>query len=185
MNLIMVGFMASGKTSVGRRLAHRLGYAFLDTDHFIESKIGCTIPEIFSIQGEAYFRDLETRLASRLHKLENTVISTGGGMIITPGNQERLQAAGVIVFLKARKQDIIERLKRDSRRPKAREDGDLETTVANLMTARLPVYEQADIILETGGKSVNRVCGEIIRELAKYPSRPTPDTEEPAPPTTP
>ncbi len=175
MNLIMIGFMASGKTSVGRRLAQRLGYSFLDTDQFIESEIGCSIAEIFSIQDEAYFRELETRLASRLHKLNNTVIATGGGMIISPGNKERLQRTGTIIFLKARRQDILERLQRDSRRPKAREGDDMETTVANLMTNRLPVYEQADIVIETGGKSVNRVCGEIIRELASPRAKSTPE----------
>jgi shikimate kinase len=177
MNLILIGFMASGTTSVGRRLAQRLAYGFIDTDQFIESEIGCTISEIFSIQGEAYFRELETRLAHRLPKLENTVIATGGGMIITPGNHERLREAGTIIFLKARKEDIMERLERDTRRPKAREGDDLETTVSNLMAERLPVYEQADIVIESGGKSVNRVCGEIIRELSKIKASETKASE--------
>ncbi len=170
MNLVLVGFMASGKTAVGRRLAKRLGYAFLDTDTFIESELGCTVSDIFSIQGEAYFRTLESRLAGRLCKLQNTIIPTGGGLPITPGNMERLKAAGRVVFLKADLEDILERLQRDSRRPMVRQglkQGNLRETVARLLGERLPIYEQSDLIVETHGKSMSRVCGEIIRRAAE------------------
>lgn len=167
MNVILIGFMGSGKTSVGRRLAQRLGYGFVDTDHFIEGEIGCTIAEIFSIQGEDYFRTLETRLAKRLKALQNTVIATGGGMIVQPGNQEHIRQAGLVVFLNAERGDIIQRLQRDSRRPKLK-DGSLEETVDRLMAERLPIYEQSDIIIPTGGKSINRVCGELLKEIGKH-----------------
>lgn len=166
MNLILVGFMGSGKTSVGRRVAQRLGYSFLDTDQFIENEIGCTIAEIFSIQGEDYFRTLERRLAARLSKLQNTVIATGGGMMVQPGNLERLRKAGPIVFLNAEREDLMRRLERDTRRPMLKK-GELEATVERLMAERLPVYKQSDIIVSTGGKSINRICGEIIRKIAE------------------
>lgn len=165
MNLILVGFMASGKTTVGRRLSKRLGYAFLDTDHFIESEIGCSVAEIFSIQGEAYFRELETRLADKLHRTQNTVVATGGGIVMSPGNLERLRRAGVLVFLKTDREDLIRRLERDTRRPKV-QNSDLSETVDRLMGERLPVYEKSDVIVETKGKSINRICGEILRKIS-------------------
>ncbi|HKJ00130.1 MAG TPA: shikimate kinase [bacterium] len=178
MNVVLIGFMASGKTSVGRRLSQRLGYSFLDTDQFIETEMGCSIADLFAIQGEAYFRDVESRLAERLHRLQNTVISTGGGLPITPGNLERLRRAGTVVFLKASLEDIVKRLERDTRRPKA-QGGDLRETVTRLLADRLPIYEQADLVVESHGKGVNRVCGEIIRHLTAVQSRE--DAPEPAP----
>jgi len=167
MNVLLIGFMASGKTTVGRRLSQRLGYAFIDTDQFIESELGCTIADVFSIQGEAYFRALESRLAGRLKGLQNAVISTGGGMPISPGNLERLREAGTVVFIKASLEDILARLERDTRRPQVRE-GELRETVERLLAERLPLYEQADLVVESHGKSVNRVCGEIIRYLGEH-----------------
>ena len=169
MNLILVGFMASGKTTIGRRLSRRLGYSFLDTDQFIESEIGCSVADIFSIQGEAYFRDLESRLAQRLHRLTNTVIATGGGIMMTTGNIGHLRRTGTLVFLKAAPEDLLKRLERDTRRPKV-QAGELEETVERLLAERLPVYEQSDLTIETHGKSINRVCGEILRLIAEHPS---------------
>ncbi len=135
MNVVLVGFMGSGKTAVGRRIAHRLGYTLLDTDQFIEDQVGCTIAQLFEVQGEAYFRELETRLTAHLHKLDNHVISTGGGMLIAPGNPERLRAAGRTVFLNADPEEIMQRLERDTRRPKLK-GGELRETVARLLAER-------------------------------------------------
>ena len=166
MNLILVGFMASGKTSVGRRVARRLGYRFLDTDHFIESQLGCSIAELFASKGEAHFRALESRLARRLSALTNTVVATGGGLPVTPGNFEALRAAGVIVFLNADVDEIIQRLQRDTRRPKV-QGGDLRDKVLKLHGERFPVYSKADVIVDTKGKSVNFVAGDVIRLSAE------------------
>jgi shikimate kinase len=168
MNVVLIGFMGSGKTSVGRRLARRLGYRFVDTDQFIEQELGCTIAELFSHKGEAYFRELETRLARRLCKLDNAIIATGGGMPITPGNLDLLKQAGAVVFLKASLEDILLRLERDTRRPKLREGESLRETVTRLLEQRLPIYEQADFVVETAKKGMNRVAGEIIRLVAGF-----------------
>ncbi len=167
MNLVLIGFMASGKTSVGRRVARRLGYHYLDTDKFIEGELGCTIAELFQTKGEPHFRDLETRLAHRLAVLTNSVVATGGGMPITPGNMETLRKAGVVVFLKADVNEIIARLERDTRRPKV-QGGDLRATVERLYSERMLVYSQADIVIPTGGKSINQVAGDVIREVANF-----------------
>lgn len=166
MNLVLVGFMASGKTSVGRRVARRLGYRFLDTDHFIEGELGCTIAELFATKGEAHFRDLESRLARRLSALTNTVIATGGGMPVTPGNFDALRKAGVVVFLDADIDEIVQRLERDTRRPKV-QGGELREKALRLHGERVPVYRQADVVVDTKGKSVNRVAGDLIRLAAE------------------
>ncbi len=185
MNVALIGFMGSGKTSVGRRLSRRLGYRFVDTDHFIEQELGCTIGEVFASKGEAHFRELETRLARRLALLDNTVISTGGGFAITSGNLELLKQAGPVVFLKAALEDILQRLERDTRRPKLQE-GDLRGTVTRLLEQRLPRYAQADFTVETGTKGMNRVAGEIIRLVAGFQrAEPTFPAVEAPPPTPP
>lgn len=167
MNLVLVGFMGSGKTVVGRNISRRIGYGFLDTDHFIEKELGCTIADIFSEKGEAHFRKLETSLAERLDQLDNYVIATGGGILTTPGNLDRLRRAGVVVFLKADPEGIYARLQRDTKRPKLR-GGDLRETVERLLAERMPLYDQSDIVVETKGKAINRVVGEIIQRAAEF-----------------
>lgn len=164
MNVVLVGFMASGKSSVGRRLARRLGYQYLDTDHFIEQHSGLRISEIFSQYGEPFFRGLESKIAARLGGLENTIISTGGGMAAQPGNLAHLKRAGLVVFLKPELEDVIIRLGKDTRRPMVK-NGDLRETVTKLWEERLPLYEQSDFTLGTKGKSINRVACEIISQL--------------------
>ena len=164
MNIILVGFMASGKTAVGRRVAGRLGYTFLDTDHLIEEELGCTIAELFEQKGEAVFRQLETAVAERLGELENHVISTGGGMLTQPGNLERLQRAGLVVFLQADQEEIIERLQRDTRRP-LMQGADLHEKVSTLYAQRLPVYSQSDVVIKTKSMSINQVAAQVIRAI--------------------
>ena len=167
MNVIMVGFMGSGKTAVGRRLAQRLGYVFLDTDHFIETQLGKSINEVFAQEGEAYFRRLESALAGRLSALNNYVVSTGGGMVATPGNMELLRAAGTVVFLDADQEEIIRRLERDTKRPMLK-GHELRERVERLLGERRHFYEMAHVQVETKGKTVNRVAGEVIRQLGAF-----------------
>ena len=166
MNVVLVGFMASGKSSVGKRVARRLGYNFLDTDHFIEAELGCSISEIFSIQGEPYFRKLETRLLQNLPRLENHVIATGGGIVTTPGNMALLKHIGVVVFLNADIEDIISRLERDTRRPMV-QGGELRERVTTLLDKRLDLYREADVMVNTAGRSVNQTAGEVLRMVAQ------------------
>ncbi|MDH5752351.1 MAG: shikimate kinase [Deltaproteobacteria bacterium] len=167
MNLILVGFMGSGKSAVGRRLAQRLGYGFLDTDNYIEEQTGRSIAAIFAEEGEEYFRGLEKALAKRLAGLRNYVISTGGGMITTPGNLELLRAAGLMIFLDADKEEIIQRLERDSKRPLL-QGQDVRERVENLLAERMPLYSQCELRLPTRAKSVNKVAGELIRLIAEH-----------------
>ena len=180
MNLVLVGFMGSGKTVVGKNVSRRIGYSFLDTDHFIEKELGCTIADIFSEKGEAHFRRLEASLAERLDQVDNYVISTGGGILTTPGNLDRLRRAGVVVFLKADPEGIYKRLQRDTKRPMLRE-GDLRETMERLLAERMPLYHQSDIVVETKGKGINRVAGEIIQRAAEFRAEARAAPGEPAP----
>ncbi len=170
MNLVLVGYMGSGKTSVGRRVAQRLGYGYLDTDHFIEQEMGCSISQLFDEKGETFFRQIESRIAAQLHKLDNHVIATGGGILTRDGNLEALTQAGVTIFLNADPEDIYDRLQRDTRRPKLRE-GDLQETVTRMLEERMERYRQCSIIIDTKGKSVNRVAGKVIEEVAGFSTR--------------
>jgi len=167
MNIVLVGFMASGKTSVGRRVAKRLGYRFMDMDQFIEKEQGRTISDIFAKEGEAHFRALETALLRRMLHQENTVISCGGGIVTTSGNIDLLKQIGITVFLNADPEDILRRLEHDTRRPKV-QGGDLRERVITLLGQRMPLYQQADLSIHTLGKTPNQVAGELIGKVAGH-----------------
>ena len=118
-HVVLTGFMASGKTAVGRRLARRLGYDFLDTDQVIEQKAGRPIPEIFSRSGEAAFRALEREAIATLAPLRPTVIATGGGTFVDADNRAALHRLGPVVCLVTSPEVILERVGRSDKRPLA------------------------------------------------------------------
>ncbi len=113
-NIILTGFMGTGKTTVGRLMAQKLNYKFIDTDHLIEDEIGCTISDYFASHGEAAFRQKETEIAQRLSKSEGLVISTGGRMMLDPNNAEALSSTGRVFCLVATPEEILERVSNDS-----------------------------------------------------------------------
>lgn len=162
-NIILIGFMGSGKTSVGKGLAERLGYDFKDTDEMIVEKEALDIPDIFKRYGEEYFRNQEsTLLLSILNTLERTVLSTGGGMPIRDKNVNLLRLMGQVIYLRASKSTIIERLSGDTGRPLLQGANPYER-VESLLKERTPIYERAaDIIIDTDGKSIDRIIEEIL-----------------------
>lgn len=163
-NIILIGYMGSGKTSVGEYLAGLLTYHFRDSDQLIEKKAGNTINQIFSRYGEEYFRNLETeQLKEMLPALENTILSTGGGMPLREENSRLLKELGYVVFLKTSKQTIINRLQGDSTRPLLAGD-ELEKKVERMLELRTPIYEKAaHKIIATDGKTVREIA-ELIME---------------------
>ncbi len=171
MNVVLVGFMASGKSSVGRRVAKRLGFRLLDTDQYIESEQGVSVNEIFTHEGEGYFRKLETRLIQRLAGFDSYVFATGGGIVTTPGNMELLKRIGSVVFLNADPEDIVKRLEHDTRRPNVRGE-DRREQVHGLLGERMAQYQEADISIETLGKTPNQVAGEVIRRVSGFRREP-------------
>lgn len=162
-NIVLIGFMGSGKTSVGTKLARALDYKFLDTDAFIEEEYGGSIATIFANEGEASFRSLETETLRKLKQnLHGYVISTGGGMPLREENVKLLHELGYIVFLKTSKETIYERLKDDRTRPLLQGDNPMQK-IEELLAYRTPIYEAAaDQVIVTDGESFYQIIKEIM-----------------------
>jgi shikimate kinase len=162
-NIILIGFMGSGKTSVGKRLAECLTYQFRDTDQLIEQKAGVTIRQIFADYGEDYFRNIETELLKEmLPSLEKTVLSTGGGLPLREENAALLKKSGYVIYLKAGIQTTVNRLKNDTTRPLLQGE-ELEEKVERLLELRTPVYEKAaHKMIVTDGKTIEEIVHTIM-----------------------
>lgn len=168
-NIILIGFMGAGKTTVGKLLARERQMQFVDTDERIEEEQGRSIPEIFSGEGEPYFRDLETALLRRMQEdTERCVISVGGGMPVREENRKLLRALGCVIYLSATKETILERVKNDGSRPML-SGGDLKERVERLMRERETLYRQAaHIEVRTDGRSVRHVIQIIGQETRRF-----------------
>ena len=169
-NIVLIGFMGCGKSTVGRKLAGALGYEFADTDAMIEEAYRKTISKMFEENGEAYFRNAETELLRKLSKeSEGRVLATGGGMPMREENAALLRKIGTVIFLEAKIETILERLQNDTGRPLA--DGeDREKRLRPLYEKRLPVYrEAADYILDTEEKSFYAIIEEIKNVVNNAP----------------
>lgn len=161
-NIILIGFMGSGKTSLGKQLARARKCCFYDTDHMIEQKYNKTISQIFKEQGEEYFRLLETAMLEQLlSKNECFVLSVGGGLPIRPENHEYLKKIGKIIYLNPSKEVLIGRLRGDKNRPLLK-GNDLEKKIDLLMNERKEVYETlANQIIDTDGMSFEEIISQI------------------------
>ncbi len=141
-NIVLVGFMGTGKSTVGRMLARQLRFRFLDTDKLVEERASMTIPEIFAQHGEADFRERETGVLEALCGARQHVLATGGGIVIVPGNIPLLRSLGLVVLLKADPEEIYRRVSRNTERPLLQVE-DPRRRVLDLMAERLPLYESA------------------------------------------
>ena len=141
-NIVLIGFMGSGKTSIGRLVALRLGFQFVDTDAIIVERAGLQVPEIFARHGEDWFRDQESAALRSLSILNRAVISTGGGIVLRPENRALLQELGFVVWLTASEEVIFERVSRNKKRPLLQTD-DPRATVRELLQKRQSLYEEA------------------------------------------
>lgn len=166
-NIVLIGFMGTGKTSTGKMLAARLGAAFLDMDQKIEEEAGMCIPEMFSKKGEAYFREQEHKLVQRLSMRRNAVIATGGGTVKNPDNIALLKKGGVIICLCANVDTVLERTNRRGTRPVLdnADRGDRRQAVKRLMEERHALYEQADFMIDTSDLSPMQVTDHIVKFL--------------------
>lgn len=162
-NIILIGFMGSGKTCVGKLLGEQLSYRFLDTDALIEQTEKETIPRIFSLMGEEYFRSLETKLLRSLQRsLDQAILSTGGGLPLRKENAEILRRLGFVVFLKASVVTILTRLSGDLTRPLLQGE-DKRDKVERLLYERTSIYEKtAHRIIVTDQKSPDEIAGMIM-----------------------
>ena len=160
-NIILTGFMGTGKSSVGKRLAHELNVRFVDTDDLIEKRAGMGINEIFAQFGEGYFRQLESAVIEELSSSAGMVISTGGGAIVNQSNLEMLKKKGIIICLTASVDAILSRIGNGDERPLLAK-GDSREVVSGLLKLREPFYKKADFIIDTTAKSINDIVKEII-----------------------
>ncbi len=168
-NIVLIGFMGCGKSTVGKKLANAFSYEFADTDALIEEAYDKSISKMFEEDGEEYFRNAETELLRKLsNEAEGVVLATGGGMPMREENAELLRKIGTVIFLDAKIETILERLQNDTGRPLA--DGeDREKRLRPLYEKRLPVYRTAaEYCLDTEGKSFY----EIIEEIERYVGKP-------------
>ena len=163
-NVYLCGFMATGKSSVGKRLASLLRYDFLDMDTAIEEESGMSIPQIFSTRGEAVFRAMESRMVEKLAARNRYVIATGGGTIVNARNLEILKHSGIVVTLTADIRTILSRVGSGEDRPMLKGD-DLKKRIAALMDERAHAYAQADMILDTSTLTVDEVAQHIFTSL--------------------
>jgi len=160
MKIFLIGFMGSGKTTIGRRLAQKTGFDFVDTDRFIEMQQGMTISEIFAQQGEATFREMERNILLDLQKLDFSVVSTGGGMPCHGENMDVMLAGGKVVYLKTSPQALARRLLHSyTERPliKGKTDVELQQFILKQLTEREPVYNRAHIVVQTENFSMEKL----------------------------
>ena len=164
-NIILVGFMASGKTSVGRALAERTGWAFVDADDVIVERAGKPIHRIFAEDGEPAFRELESRVIADLCAGERQVIASGGGAFVSPQNRDAMLLGGVVFYLSASPAEILRRVQAEDVggpiRPLLAVD-DPEARIAELLAARRAAYAQAHHTIETDGLTADGVAARVV-----------------------
>jgi shikimate kinase len=160
-SIVLVGMMGAGKSSIGRRLAARLGIPFVDADSEIESAAGMTIPEIFEKHGEPYFRAGEVRVIARLLDNGPQVLATGGGAVMDQRTRDLIRIKGISVWLKADLDVLMKRTKRRNDRP-------LAEKIRDLLPMREPVYAQSDILVQSRDEPHDTIVDEIIGKIPKH-----------------
>lgn len=165
--IVLVGLMGAGKSTVGRRLAGRLGLPFRDADNEIEAAAGMTIPDIFAIYGEPHFRDGERRVIARLLQEGPLVLATGGGAYMDASTREGIARHGLSVWLKADLDTLMRRVRKRANRPLL-QTPDPEGTMRGLIALRYPVYAMADVTVESRDGSHEHVVDAIVGGLDAY-----------------
>jgi len=167
--VVMVGMMGAGKTAVGRALAARLGVPFLDSDAEIESAANMTIPEIFERDGEAFFRAKESQVIGRLLDEQKGILSTGGGAFLSEQNRRMISERGVALWLRADLDVLWNRVRHKDTRPLLR-TSDPYATLRSLYEARVPLYAQADLVVDSDGEAaIEDMVDRVLEKLATRP----------------
>jgi shikimate kinase len=165
-NIVLIGFMGTGKTTVGKILAKKLGMNFVDVDELIEKTTGLKISAVFARFGEAYFRDIETEIIKSITKDSSQVIATGGGAVLRDENLNALKSNGVVFCLTASEELIFDRIKDNNERPLLQVENPKEK-IKELLAKRMPRYMMADFIINTDGLTQEEVSEKIIKEYER------------------
>lgn len=161
----LVGLPGSGKSTVGRQLARRLSVPFVDSDHVIEQRLGCSIREYFDREGEQRFRDLEEAVIDDLTRHHHGVLATGGGAVLRSANRQRLRERAAVVYLRSLPEEVFRRLRHDVSRPLLQVEDPL-ARLRDLFAARDTLYgETAQFVIETGRPSVATLVNMIVMQL--------------------
>ncbi|HEX9048653.1 MAG TPA: shikimate kinase [Verrucomicrobiae bacterium] len=163
-NLALIGFMGTGKTSAGRLAADQLHFEFLDTDELIQTRTGRTIADIFAQDGEPAFRALERQVVAELASKKKTLISTGGGLPTNIENLDALKKHSLVICLWASPEKIWDRVRNQSHRPLL-QDADPQKKIRDLLEIRAPFYRQADVLINTDLRSSREVAQQIIHQF--------------------
>jgi shikimate kinase / 3-dehydroquinate synthase len=170
-HLYLIGNMGSGKTTVGKRVAERLGLPFYDLDQRIEQATGLTIAELFTQQGEARFRDLESCALAEIAYLPQAVVATGGGVVLRADNRALMRSKGWVIYLRASPDTLWRRLQHTTDRPLLRTESPYET-LQTIVQTREPLYQEADWVIDTDARTPEEVAEAIVRIVAPTPSDP-------------
>ena len=165
-NIILVGPMGSGKTTIGRRLSERLNLDFFDSDYEIINTTGVSIDHIFDVEGEKGFRTRESNVLKKLCNMPNIVLATGGGAVIVEENRELMKKAVLVVYLSSSVDQILRRTAKSKTRPLLEKSNNRRKTITEILEARDALYKGvASLIINTNGKKLNEVIDEIIQAV--------------------
>lgn len=167
-NVILVGMMGSGKTTMGRALAKQLDRQFVDSDEEIQHRTGVTIPHIFDVEGESGFRARESSVIADLVKRENMILATGGGAVLMEQNRAEMRQNGIVIYLKASVHDLWQRTRHDRNRPLLQTD-DPHAKLTELFQQRDALYQQvADIVIQSGKLSVHTLMLQVVDNIEEF-----------------
>jgi len=166
-NIVLVGFMGTGKSSVGMKLSEMLGMGFIDTDDIVEADSGMIISDIFAEKGEEYFRDLESEAVEKTCKLSHYVIATGGGVVIRDRNIRNLRSTGMLFCLDAPPEVIFERTSGHSHRPLL-QVGDAIGRIHEMLEIREPLYAKADHRIDTSKFTIDQIAEKVADLFKSY-----------------
>jgi len=169
-NIILTGFMGTGKSKVGKKLAARLDRKFIDTDVLVAREEGMSIAQIFTDKGEPYFREREKQMVARACLEDGVVIATGGGTMVNEENVAKLKASGTVICLSATPEVIFARVGKDDTRPLLQDDEPL-ARIRALLSVRALAYAKADVMIDTSYLSVNEVVQAVLAILGKDQER--------------
>ncbi len=169
-NLVIVGFMGTGKTEVGRIVSQQMGRTFVDIDDQIVRAAGMTINDIFKNHGEELFREIESGIIKKFSEIEGLVISTGGGSLLRVENVENLRRTGVLICLTASPEEIARRVADDRHRPLL-DVSDRVGTVRDMLAKRSGSYRQSDLTVDTDGKDAAAAAQEVLDAFRRYVER--------------